>query len=439
MRRARWLWGLLLLLALGGLGWWAWPEVSPGAARQRAWRAFERGDEATGLRRMLRYARRFGNHARHHDPLRLGQPVRLSIAPQPLGLRVQLPVLPAAEATSDGAAVAAEQRPGKFVGGPLWLPGGQLVYTAQLGEALPQMVRLDPTTLQRSISAVPLPRHFTLTFEAAAALLDHPQQAAIVALQPSFSGAGHPRLLALTSDGSWLLFRAEASTQPPLEIWRCRPDGSEAQRLGALENEPAAVAASPDGTQLACFDGPRVMLLKLADEAATVVHSYPAATVLQPAAPAWSPDGQELAYGVGQAGEWQVVIRRLRGGAAPTELVRLNPLDTLWHLGAGRLLQGQRILDQDHPLVTLRSSADSFESWILADRATAPALDATGLRLAARQGGDLLVYYLEQPLVALPLSAPPAAGKLPERAGPAPAPPSPAPDNGAPKRPARPM
>ncbi|MBI2298739.1 MAG: PD40 domain-containing protein, partial [Armatimonadetes bacterium] len=324
-------------------------------------------------------------------------------------------------------------RPAVVPDGPVWLDNERLAWLAQEPSKPPQIVVLSAA--DRELKAYPAPTAaYALTFAAAAALVVRDDAEKVAATRPNLGGATNPRLLALSPDGSWLIFAAKASGEHPHELWRARPDGSDSARLSVSETPCQAISFAPDGSRLAWFDGPRVMTAGLADTAGRELKSYELAAVLQPQAPCWSPDGRELAYGVGSSDAWRLWTCPLDQPDKAAERPRLNFIETLQYVGPGRLLQTQKERDKDHRLISLRCPEDKFNSRLLVDNARAAALSADGLRLAYRGAVAVQVLWLFQPLAERPTAALPAA-TLPERPAGPPAPVSPKPRVVAPKPP----
>lgn len=435
-RRGRWLLVLVLLAGLAAAAWTAAPTVSPRFARRAALRALKAGRYQPGIARFAAYARRWPAHAAGHDPVSIGAPERLRLEPLALGVLLTGPALPPpATAFPDReTAGPAPADPTTIDEGPLWLDETRLAYaTGRPGEA-PVVAILETMTRALEVQPPAAARHYTMTFEAAAKLLGREDLSAVLALEPPLGGATSARLLAVAPDGTWLIFRGTAAGEPPYELWRCRPDGADAQRLAVATHPCGAVRFAPDGSRLAWFDPPAVCVASLADKQATVLRSYDLTAVLQPAAPAWSPDGAELAYGVGSGDAWSLVTCPLANPQAEQERPRLNPLLSLQYAGSKRLLQTQQELDRERWLVTLRTESDPFHSRILVDGGRHAALSPDGTRLAWRAAHRLAVLLMPEPLGDLSAERLPA-DKLPERPGGPPAPASPEPDDAAPPKP----
>lgn len=427
---------LVMLGAALGAFYLLLPRYSPDAARERAVARLERGDHEEGLRRLYDYARRFPDRAATHPEVTIGRPLRLRIEIRQDGLLIDGPpvdtepgasditVSPEAEPADQASDVTVEQ-------GPVWVGPETLVYAAAWPDGAAKLVRLQ--VVKREYEELLLPESaWPMTFQATAALLGSPES--VYQLAPDLGGASEPHLLAVSPDRSWLIFRATADGESPYELWRVRPDGTDAQRLTPAETQVQAVAFSPDGTTLAYFDGPAVKLVGLADTTSRELKRYEAAAVLSPAAPAWSPDGTQLAWGVGSTNEWRLVTGPADDAEKLTERTRLHSLTRLEFLSDGWLLQSQQVLESERRLVTVRAEKDEFTSRVVLPDARDGTMSADGLMLAVRAGGRLRVYWRFQPFSALSEEHWPEADLPERRAGPR-GPASPPPDAAAPTPP----
>ncbi len=430
---------LVLAVLLAG-GYAALRRWHPGLARRIAVERLRRGDHRGGLVRLMAYARRFPVHAQRQGPVEIGRPLRLRAEPVPYGLRLSAPALPPPAATAPDSEVKGGPRlpAGEVVSGPVWLDADRLVYAARRPDQPWEMVLLVVPEWSRQALGVPVTEHYTATFEAAAVLATSARAKPAVTLRPDLGGATQPRLLAVSPDGSWLIFRAVSSSSPPNELWRCRPDGTDPLRLGALQRACGAVTFAPDGSKLAFFDGPRLCVVGLADTQPRVLRTHDAAAVLQPAAPAWSPDGQALAYGVSSGRTWQTVTCPLKTPQAADERPRLYALEALTLASPTFLVQSLREPDQARWSVSLRAADDAFTSRVLCRDGRYASLAPGGQRLAWRLPGRLVVAWFDGPLADLSAGRLPTE-TLPERPTGPPAPASPAPPAAAPKRPSTPL
>jgi len=431
---------VLVLTAVVAGGYAGLRRWHPGLARRTAVERLRRGDHRRGLVLLASYARRFPAHARRLGPVEVGRPLRLRAEPVPYGLLLSAPALPPPASSAPDHEVKGNDRlpDGEVVSGPIWLDAERVVYAARRPEQSWEMVLLVVPEWSRQTLAVPSPEHYTATFEAAAGLACNERAKPAVGLRPNLGGATQPRLLAVSPDGSWLIFRAVSSASPPNELWRCRPDGTDALRLGACQRACGAVAFAPDGSKLAFFDGPRLCVVGLADTAPRVLRTHDAAAVLQPGAPAWSPDGQALAYGVSSGRTWQTVTCRLNTPQAAEERPRLYALEALALASPTFLVQSLREPDQPRWSISLRSADDAFTSRVLCQDGRYASLAPGGQCLAWRLPGRLQVAWFDGPLTGISAGRLPT-GTLPERPTGPPAPASPAPPAAAPKRPSTPL
>lgn len=411
------------------------PSFDPDHARARATRRLELRDHRRGLAALSAYGQRFAEHALGHGPIEVGEPIRMRVEFRPDGLLVELPArpLPASAYPDTATATPLQPPPCRIEQGPTWVDATRLAYVAVEPGGSPSLLLLDTTTCELVEQPVPQ-ASYTMTFEATAALLGRPDAATAYRLKPNLAGATQPRLLAVSPDGSWLIFRARASGERPYELWRTRPDGSDAARLATLDTACAAVSFSPDGSRLAFFDGPRVRIAGLADEEAQDLRAYEVAAVLQPAAPCWSPDGRSVAYGVGSAGEWRLVTCPLDDPDAARERVRLTLLLDLEWIASDRFLQSQQVLDEERWVISIRTDQDALRSRVLVEGGRHGRLSADGRMLAYHTGDAVRVLRFYEPLPTRAIAALPAA-ELPERPAGPPAPASPPPDDAAPSPP----
>ncbi|MDV5824940.1 hypothetical protein [Sphingobium naphthae] len=107
-------------------------------------------------------------------------------------------------------------------------------------------------------------------------------------------------------DGEWITFTSERNGDGQADVFRCRPDGSDVQPVVETPSVEDALVLSPDGTQgafVSTADGYRanIWTVDLATgERRKLTGS--AADVVDPASPdcsfrpAWSPDGQWIAF-----------------------------------------------------------------------------------------------------------------------------------------------
>ncbi|MCU7372300.1 winged helix-turn-helix domain-containing protein [Paucibacter sp. O1-1] len=122
--------------------------------------------------------------------------------------------------------------------------------------------------------------------------------------------------------GGGLFFVSARSGRP--ELWRSEPRGDQARALTQLDLQPAAPAASPDGRQLAflgnCGPGKRYGLCLL-DLASGQLRPL-AADAAQYGRPSWHPSGREVWVASDRGGRWQLWRFDLSGSPGAT------PLDT---------------------------------------------------------------------------------------------------------------
>lgn len=103
-----------------------------------------------------------------------------------------------------------------------------------------------------------------------------------------------------TRDGQWLYFGDQPYTSDSWQIWRVRPNGTGAQRVGrpvaaTFGTKVGMLAPSPDGSQVAYpYDGccPTARWLQVMDAATGAVVTLP----IQADAARWSPTGDRIAY-----------------------------------------------------------------------------------------------------------------------------------------------
>lgn len=111
------------------------------------------------------------------------------------------------------------------------------------------------------------------------------------------------------------------------ELWRSDAQGAQAQALTALDLQPAAPAASPDGRQLAflgnCGPGQRYGLCLL-DVASGQVRPL-AADAASYGRPSWHPNGSEVWVASDRGGRWQLWRFGLAGNPAATALDTERP------------------------------------------------------------------------------------------------------------------
>lgn len=433
--------GLVVLSALIGLGLAAkvvLPTLRPDTARASAVRLLEQRKYEKGLQQLAAYAARWPAHAMAEPKIEIGEPTRLTIDCRRDGLQLTGPTIPIPASAYPDAAVSEKLRLpiAEVQEGPVWIDDLSLAYAALSETGQAAVVYLNPLTRELTTRDVP-ETAYAAAFEPTARILLREDAEQVLSMVPDLSGATQPKLLALSPDGTWLLFRAAASDPDwPYELWRCRPDGAEAARLSPLRTMAASVAFSPDGTRVAWFDGPRLMLAELADQEGRELQAYDVAAVLQPSAPAWSPDGRELAYGVASADRWRLVTCPIAEPSKATERSRLNSLEALCYATQDLLLQSQQELDKTRWLVSLRGRDDSFHSRPWVEHARCGTISQDQIWLAWRDDSELLVrvLWLHHPLSAWSSEELPEATLQERPTGPQ-APLSPVPDEPEPTQP----
>jgi Tol biopolymer transport system component len=146
-------------------------------------------------------------------------------------------------------------------------------------------------------------------------------------------------------DGRRLVYQAPLPLAGDFGIFIANADGTNARLLvSSTSADLSAPALSPDGSRVAFVkhfsperseiwvigaDGSGERRITLSPEGGTLLHGYPA----------WSPDGQRLAFSMGQPGNLHLAITLVAGGAiAPLTQTTVSDVEPSWSPDGTRIV-----------------------------------------------------------------------------------------------------